>query len=158
MLHWIISIITCSRAPLLATGAKPGEARPPTGTGVGRHAPWLRGHLHTRQESDIIMVNGSNNIDDDDDYLLPDVAGVSVRHPCQGRGRGELGGGEGDGRHGEGHDDPRGGAHPQHVLDSEERGDPETRCLVLPDDLVTVGQHLGHGRGAGHLDSGYVDI
>ena len=104
------------------------------------------------------MVNGSNNIDDDDDYLLPDVAGVSVRHPCQGRGRGELGGGEGDGGHGEGHDDPRGGAHPQHVLDGEERGHAETRGLVLPDDLVTVGQHLGHGRGAGHLDSGYVDI
>ena len=67
MLHWIISIITCSRAPLLAAGAKPGEARPPTGTGVGRHAPWLRGHLHTRQESAIIMVNGSN---DDDDVMI----------------------------------------------------------------------------------------
>ena len=86
------------------------------------------------------------------------MAGVAVRHPCQGRGRGELGGGESDGGHGEGDYHPRGGAHPQHVLDGEERGHAETRGLVLPDDLVTVGQHLGHGRGAGHLDSGYVDI
>ena len=96
------------------------------------------------------------------------MASVTMRDACHGRHGAQLGRGGGDGGKAHGDNHTGGGPHPQHVLDREhsvviddgydgcyldcqEGCDSETRCLVLSDDLITVGQHLGHGGGGGHL-------
>ena len=112
-------------SPLLAS--QPGQPR----TSAGGQTSGLSGHLDTGEE--------------------PHVASVAVRDAGQGRDGLELGGGLTDRGQGQGQDHPGRGADPQHVLDRQQGGHPQTGRLVLTDDLVTAAQHLGHAAGEADL-------